>query len=518
MSKRVRREEPSGDEEPGLPSREKDSSGQGGLPVASLTVPSGHVPADGCSDEPTDVPPAQRARNGSSAGIRIPSRVAAQRVESTPVTPDRTDYRTGLAVVLRQLALAERREARERLLCDAGRLGRFRRGLLGSHNDRDAAGQWEGGTDAEELEILRARISEQKQQVDRCRKSLNRPRSLQPDGGPQLTQEEIDEEVWEQRELCNTKLSAVHRDEQELKEREQRLQVERLEHMRQLRAVNAEDSSDFCSLRLLQDRYQLLRLASKCGSLTIYRAYDLVAIRPCGVRVHRMDGRASIEHVSRECESLKQLRHTGLVSLVDSFHHEHGSFITIWESSAGEPLDSYLLRYGPLSEKEARGLVLQLFSTLRFVESRGHQLDCQDLRPSRLTFRGGELKVAGPAILSLRNPDNAHSSSRRTVPLDSCGSTETLEMEDDAIDSSAASAAIRTIGMTLFQALFGRWPEASEAAGLGAEGGCVQIPEQPRVSAECRECLCRLLDRDRSLTVQEAFADPFIAPSRRVRN
>jgi len=518
MSKRVRREEPSGDEEPGLPSREKDSSGQGGLPVASLTVPSGHVPADGCSDEPTDVPPAQRARNGSSAGIRIPSRVAAQRVESTPVTPDRTDYRTGLAVVLRQLALAERREARERLLCDAGRLGRFRRGLLGSQNDRDAAGQWEGGTDAEELEILRARISEQKQQVDRCRKSLNRPRSLQPEGGPQLTQEEIDEEVWEQRELCNTKLSAVHRDEQELKEREQRLQVERLEHMRQLRVVNAEESSEFCGLRQIQDRYQLLRLLSKSGGLTIYRAYDLVALRPCVVRVHHMDCKASVEHVSRECGYLKQLRHAGLVSLLDSFHHEHSSFITIWESFAGEPLDSYLLRYGPLTEKEARGLVLQLFSTLRFVESRGHQLDCQDLRPSRLIFRGGELKVAGPAILSLRNTQhNAQRSFRR----DSCSSTEAIEMEEDAwngSDSVAASAAIRTIGMTLFQALFGRWPEASETTGLGAEGGVVQIPDQPKVSLECRKFLCLSLDRDRCLTIQEAFADPFMAPSRRVRN
>jgi len=517
MSKRLRREEPSGDEEPRVSSRDKDSSEQGAMLVASLTVPSG---PEACSDELTVAPPQQRARNGGSSGIRSPraQRVSAQRVESLPSKPDMTDYRMGLAVTLKQLALAERREARERLLRDARRLGRFRRGILGSQNDRDAAAQWEGGTDAEELEVLRARISEQKQQVDRCRKSLSRPRSLQPEGGPQLTQEEIDEEVWEQRELCNTKLSSVHRDEQELKEREQRLQVERLEHMRQLRVVNAEDSSECCSFRLLQDRYQLLRLLSKSGSVTVYRAYDLVAIHPCVVRVHHVDCKASIEHASRECETLKQLRHTGLVSLLDSCQHEHGSFITIWESFAGEPLDSYLLRYGPLSEKEARGLVLQLFSTLRFVESRGHQLDCQDLRPSRLTFRAGELKVAGLAILSLRNPEGNAQSFRRTVPLDSCGSTETFDMDEDAIDSGATSAAIRAIGMTLFQALFGKWPEVSETTGLGAEDGAVQIPDQPKVSPECRTCLCRLLDRDRCLTIQEAFADPFIAPSRRVRN
>jgi len=526
-SKRLRREEASGDDE--LQQRRPRPAAEGPERLASAATAVLSTPPDACAEEPSDAAPQRRPRSGPAATARSPG----PRVDPSAPKPELAEYRLGLAAALRQIALAERREARARLWRDARRLGRFRRGLVGSASDRDAAVQWEGGTEAEQIEVLRARICEQKQQVERSRKSLNRPRAPPQDGGVQPSQEEIDEEIWEQRELCNTKIAAVHRDEQELREREQRLHVERVEYLRQLRAVKAEDQVDFGSFLMLQHRYQLLRLLSRggsSGSSAVYSAHDLHTLHSCCVRIHQLDPKApdreaSLRAISQECETVKQLRHPGLMALLDYFPHENGSVATVWDHRECDFLDSYLLRNGPVPEKEARGIVLQLLSTLRFVESRGHRLDSQDLRPSRLAFRGGEVRVGGVALLSLAGADGRAAARSGVLGMsevlpDSCGSIEPQGAEDDllGVAGDEASAAIRVIGMTLYQALFGKCPEAPGMVAQGVELSVVQLPDQPKISVECREYLLRLLDRDRRLTLQEAYNDPFVAPARKPRS
>jgi len=552
--KRSQRDEPSGDEEPVAPrrsrtpaeGREGAAAGVGaapgaseGKPAAAGAVPAPAVvsaaasnalgPASQDGEEPGDAAPQRRPKsNGSASSV---GRAPGQRGDAGAPKPDLGDYRLSLAHALRQAAMAERREARERLWRDARRLGRFRRGLVGSASDRDAAVQWEGGTEAEQIEALRARIAEQKQQVERSRKSLNKPRTtsvqqLPADGGSQPRQEEIDEEIWEQRELCNTKLAATHRDEQELKEREQRLHAERVEYLRHFRTIKAEDQVDFGSFLMLQQRYQPLRLLSRNGNTSVYRAHDLSSLQPVWLRIHQLDSQmieheASLARLAQECEALKLLRHPVLAALLDHFPHENGSsFVTVWENCEGETLDQYLLRNGPIPEKEARGVALQLLSALRFAEYRGLRVDCQCLKPTRLTFRGGEVKVAGSALLSLGVDCGANSGTVLAVseaPQDSCG-LETQPEEPLIVAGDPSNAAMRMIGMTLHQALFGKWPEAQGEEALGNELSTVQLPDQPKLSAECRECLGRLLDRDRRLTVQEAYNDPFIAPARKPRS
>merc|ERR1719361_2228281 len=93
---------------------------------SSVPPPSVVLP-DACSDEPNDAAPQRKARQGPAAA----SRTSGQHRDSGP-KPEGQDYRLALAMAVRQVALAERREARARLLHDAKRLGRFRRGLVGS--------------------------------------------------------------------------------------------------------------------------------------------------------------------------------------------------------------------------------------------------------------------------------------------------------------------------------------------------------------------------------------------------
>jgi len=401
---------------------------------------------------------------------------------------------------------------------------------MGSASDRDAAVQWEGGTEALQLEVLRSRISEQRQEVERTRKALSsKPRPTQPEGTPPLTQEEIDEDIWEQREMCTTKLAAMHREELELREREQRLRVERAEYLRQLRAVEAEDSAGRGGPTILQERYELLRLISWSTTMKVYRAYDLCELHHCMLRIHNLDAstrEAGIESIGIECDAVKQLRHPGLASLLDHFPHESQFFVTVWEFCEGDSLEAYLLRNGAMPEKEARGVVLQILSILRFVEARGLQVRSKDLRTSRLTFHGGEVRVTDVVLRSLRRKTPGQQGgltnitnipSAADVAPDSCGSMEANGAEADALGGGADGAHLWTLGVTLHEMLFGKRPESRGVALLGLEGSAMQLPDQPKISSECREHLGHLLDRDRRLTVQEVYNDPFIAPARKQR-
>ena len=100
------------------------------------------------------------------------------------------------------------------------------------------------------------------------------------------------------------------------------------------------------------------------------------------------------EAIAQECESFRWLSHTALSKLLDHFPLESSSsYVTVWETMESDTLAAYLLRNGPITEKEARGILLQILSALRFAQVKGHQMDCEDLKPSRLLFRGGEVRI-----------------------------------------------------------------------------------------------------------------------------
>ncbi|CAE8616651.1 unnamed protein product, partial [Polarella glacialis] len=236
---------------------------------------------------------------------------------------------------------------------------------------------------------------------------------------PQPSQEDLEEEAWEIRELVATKLAAVYREEQEMKEREQRLAVERVEYLKTFAVIDAEDKVEFGPMRLLRQRYQLIRLLGKSiGQSWAYRAFDLHTLQNVMLRVHEnlkapQGGQECFESAAQECEVAKTLRHPCMASLVDHFVHDGGSYVTVWEFCEGDLLEAYLRRTGTASEKEAKGIALQLLSALRYLESKGHVLDRQDLRSSRIAIRGGEVKICGLTLPSFRRGGSSSSSSGR---------------------------------------------------------------------------------------------------------
>lgn len=513
-----------------------DSAAPSPANVVVVAGTSGTVSGGQVAEEPET--PTAKSKPRAATSVSNSSQAGAQGL--TPVLRH-------LARALRQGAQAERRGEREQLCRLAHRLGRFKRCLLGKASVRDASVQWEGGQEADALEARRARLAEQKSQVDELKNSLQKPKKRQQTSassaeGP--SPEDLEEEAaeaWECKELISAKLCAINREETELKEKELRLNSDRVEYLRRFGVIDDEDRDQVGNSRLLVQRYQILRLLGKGRSKSIYRAYDLHNQQYVALQVYRKAPDSKVS-AAADCQRAKTLKHPCIATMLDSFiDADTGSYIIIWEFVEGEPLDCYI-RKGSSNEKEARGIILQLLSALRYLESKRHGLDGQDLRSSRLAIQGGEVKVgtltlpsfrkksaAATAPLMLRDgsPDqgtvgglgrHAAEEDPRLAP-DSLPSVEetqdTLGDTDGMLgDSLGISAAVHTVGSVLHELLFGKKadnPDASASA-FQPEPAVVQLPDMPKLSTECRDFLLRLLDRDQCLTATEAYTDPFLMP------
>jgi len=445
-----------------------------------------------------------------------PTPAAGSSGEKTEKVEKELRYQASLARALSQAAQAERREVRERLRRDSVRLGTFSRGLH-CRTERDGALSWQGGTDWEDLELLRKRIQEQKQQIEKLQQTIkSRQRLIKKSGDETQTAEELEEDLWEQRELCGAKSEALKRDESDLRDRERRVHIQRLEHVRQFRSIETEDHMSFSAFQPLVKRYQLLRLQHKTssGNTEVYQAYDVTMLYPCLVKIHHLclepASKASrLEAIKEQCEEFKGLRQgMGFASLLDHFELEGGSkYVMVWEYCEGEPWDTFILRNAPVMEKEARGVLLQIIGALRTAERGGFQLTHLDLKSSRLTFRGGEVKINSVCFPHLRNAMlKSRSRANMEVPGDSAG-LESQEVDDDLCD--ATGQVIRIAGAIFYELLFGKPPEQP------LPGAVLELPETPRISPECRECLSRMFDREMRITVQDIYADSFLAPTKR---
>ncbi len=149
---------------------------------------------------------------------------------------------------------------------------------------------------------------------------------------------------------------------------------------------------------MLNGKFQLLNLLGKGGFSEVWRAIDLDKGIEVAVKVHRLSSAWNdakkqnyIKHATREhaihkvclmcagwlpqvgrspcCTGLavvmtQELRHPNIVQYLDVFEIDHDSFATVLEYCKGTDLDRRLKEEGPLGEKEARSVVIQVLAAL----------------------------------------------------------------------------------------------------------------------------------------------------------
>ncbi|XP_037251646.1 serine/threonine-protein kinase ULK3 isoform X2 [Falco rusticolus] len=244
---------------------------------------------------------------------------------------------------------------------------------------------------------------------------------------------------------------------------------------------------------------------------TVYKAYrkgdtrEVVAIK-CVSK--RSLNRASVENLLTEIEILKTIRHPHIVELKD-FQWDSDHIYLIMEFCAGGDLSRFIRMRRILPEKVARIFLQQLACALKFLHD--HNISHLDLKPQNIllsTLENPQLKLADFGFAQHMSPwDEKHV--LRGSPLYMAPEMVCRQQYDARVD-------LWSVGVILYEALFGRPPFASRSFAELEEkirsDRAVELPSRPLLSAECRDLLGQLLERDplKRISFERFFAHPFV--------
>ena len=149
-------------------------------------------------------------------------------------------------------------------------------------------------------------------------------------------------------------------------------------YIRGLKRIRDEENSRFNKRPVLNNRYLLRCLLGKGGFSEVWKAFDLRELRNVAVKVHELNPswgehkKASyLRHATREYKIHLNLVHARIVHLFDVFEIDNNSFATVLEFCGGYDLDHRLKLGGAIPEKDARSILLQVLSGLRYLNTGG---------------------------------------------------------------------------------------------------------------------------------------------------
>jgi len=453
---------------------------------------------------------------------------------------ERAVTRKAFSALLVQIAKYEDADERDRVAA-----ARYQLGFCRQSTPLDPRkGSWEGGYEADELVRLKDHIREYRLSIERLRRQLNKQgraranASNGKEGDEGMGSGDETDDLWEAREISNCRMSFLAREEVAVKEREQRLEVDRALHLKQMQRLEAAERSNFRTYPLLADRYQLLNMIGRGGFSEVFRAYDLENNRYCAVKIHELGKDMSdqqrqsyIRRAMREYEIQKTLNHPRVVTLQDCFPISTKAFGTVLELCDGETLDEHMKRHGSLPEREARGIIIQILSGLKYMNTNGRKIIHYDLKPGNLFFYSGEVKIADFGLSKV-----VHESFGESIDLTSQGAgtywylppecfVEAGQMEPPKISNKVD---VWSTGVIFFELLYKRRPfghgQSQEAllrsCMAATQPFALEIPAMPKVSADAKEFLRRVLtvNREARPDVIEAFNDPYLRPKSRSSN
>jgi eukaryotic-like serine/threonine-protein kinase len=205
---------------------------------------------------------------------------------------------------------------------------------------------------------------------------------------------------------------------------------------------------------LIADRYELEELVGTGGMSSVYRAHDTLLERDVALKVlhdrFTADG-DYVERFRREARSVAQLSHPNIVTVIDRGEQDGRQFI-VFEYVDGENLKSLLEREGPLPEREAVELGLQIARALGFAHE--HGLVHRDVKPQNVLLNGdGQAKVTDFGIA--RSLD-VHGGLTQTGTV--MGTSDYIAPEQARGQRVDAQSDIYSLGAVLYELLTGEVP------------------------------------------------------------
>ena len=205
---------------------------------------------------------------------------------------------------------------------------------------------------------------------------------------------------------------------------------------------------------LISERYELEELVGTGGMSSVYRAHDKLLERDVALKVLHEQFTAEgdyVERFRREARSVAQLSHPNIVTVIDRGEQDGRQFI-VFEYCEGENLKALIARKGPLPEREAVELALQIARALGFAHE--HGLVHRDVKPQNVLLNGdGETKVTDFGIA--RSLD-VHGGLTQTGTV--MGTSDYISPEQARGSRVDAQSDIYSLGAVLYEMLTGEVP------------------------------------------------------------
>ncbi|KAF2895698.1 hypothetical protein ILUMI_10478 [Ignelater luminosus] len=326
----------------------------------------------------------------------------------------------------------EKKEARQKCMQNRLRLGQFVTQRVGATFQEN----WTDGHAFQELARRQEEITAEREEIDRQKKLLVKRRPSNSEGGRKRNNSAMHngtdatflkpdavpgsfslQEYYEADEILKLRQSALKKEDADLQLEMEKLERERNLHIRELKRIHNEDQSRFNNHPVLNDRYLLLMLLGKGGFSEVHKAFDLKEQRYVACKVHQLnkdwkeDKKANyIKHALREYNIHKSLDHPRVVKLYDVFEIDANSFCTVLEYCDGHDLDFYLKQHKTIPEREARSIVMQVVSALKYLNEIKPPVIHYDLKPGNILLTEGnvcgEIKITDFGLSKVMDEEN----------------------------------------------------------------------------------------------------------------
>uniref|UniRef100_A0AAQ4QV74 non-specific serine/threonine protein kinase n=1 Tax=Gasterosteus aculeatus aculeatus TaxID=481459 RepID=A0AAQ4QV74_GASAC len=450
----------------------------------------------------------------------------------------------------------EKQSCREKSMQDRLRLGHFTTVRHGASFTE----QWTDGYAFQNLIKQQEGINQQREDIERQRKLLAKRKPPNP-ASPSLSVASTSEakqrkakvvngndsdpltlaEYHEQEEIFKLRLGHLKKEEAEIQAELERLERVRNLHIRELKRINNEDSSAFKDHPTLNERYLLLHLLGRGGFSEVYKAFDLFEQRYAAVKIHQLNKNWREEkkenyhkHACREYRIHKQLDHPRIVKLYDYFSLDTDTFCTVLEFCEGNDLDFYLKQNKLMSEKEARSIVMQIVSALRYLNEIKPPIIHYDLKPGNILLVDGtacgEIKITDFGLSKIMDDDN-YGVDGMDLTSQGAGTYWYLPPECFVVGKEPPKISnkvdVWSVGVIFFQCLYGRKPFGHNQSQQDIlqentilKATEVQFPAKPQASTEAKAFIRRCLAyrKEDRFDVHQLCSDSYLLPHMRRSN
>ena len=392
---------------------------------------------------------------------------------------------------------------------------------------------WEDGKKIIELKKNLENIKIQKEELDKQKKKLasskNKKNQNMEENGINTGNNNNISEIEDSKELLSFKMMQLQKEEIELKETKNKLEIEKSILIHEINLYNQETKCSFYQKKegwpLLGGRYQIIGLLGKGGYSEVYKAYDLENHMYVACKLHQLNQNWReevkdnyIKHTVRENQIHQEINHSKIVRHFDTIEIDNNSFCTVLEYCSGPDLATYLQRNRFVQEKEARIIITQILEGLEYLNKLPNKIIHYDLKPENIIFNNMEVKISdfGLAKIVESNTDRVQLTSQGVgtywyLP------PECFEEKKNVDISSKVD--IWSVGVILFEMFFRKKPFGQNYTQdkllkdhVMQNAKVVDIPSKPNISEECKDFIKRCLayhPEDR-YDVFQALESPFI--------